>query len=150
MIMPDITISIDKVFCWPISVIIGVPEGIVIIEYDWIFDVVVFYSLFDIRLDMFKSKLGSMDTDNHESLITIFFIPFDEVWKGSLTVDTRVGPEVYKDDFPFELLHREGIRVDPVLQASQFWSRIRMINGEEKWWFEGFPAFCNDWGHGKV
>lgn len=70
-----------------------------------------------------------MDSDDNESLVTIFFVPFYEIWESSLTVDTRICPKIYNDDFPSEFFHRKGMGINPVCE-SYFWGKIWIFDIE--------------------
>ena len=100
--MSDFSRSVDEVFRWPILIIIGIPEREIIIEDDWICYTRIFDCLFDIRSFFLEGELWSMHSDDDESLISVLFVPSSEIWKSTLTVDTRVCPEVDDHDFSLE------------------------------------------------
>ena len=114
MSMSDLALSIDEVFGWPVSIRIQIPESEVIIENNWIGYICCYYCFLYIVFYFFKSEFRSMDTDDDESLISILRIPCGEIWERSLTVDTRVCPEVDDDHFSLQTRHRERIGIDPV------------------------------------
>ena len=114
MSMSNFSFSIDKVFRWPISIVIEIPESEVIIQNDWIGYICCGDCLFYITLNFLESEFRSMDSDDNESLVSIFAIPGSEIWESALTVDTRVCPKIDDDNFSLQARHREWIRVDPV------------------------------------
>jgi hypothetical protein len=114
--MTDAALSIDEVLRWPVSIVIQIPQSEVIIQNDWISYLGFCDCFFDIIFDLLKCEFRSMDTDDDETLISILRIPSSEIWESSLTVDTRVCPEVYNYDFALQARHGEGIRVDPIGQ----------------------------------
>ena len=88
MSMSNFSFSIDKVFRWPISIVIEIPESEVIIE-DYRIGYICFSDcLLYIIANLLKSEFRSMDSDDHQSLVSIFAIPSSEIWESSLTVDT--------------------------------------------------------------
>ena len=117
--MADLSLSIDEVFGWPVSIIIESPEGEVIVEDDWIAYIRLGYCFFDIVFDLFECKLRSMDPDDDKSLVSVFLIPCSKIRERPLTVDTRVCPEIYDHDFSLEAHHGERIGVDPVRE--RYW-----------------------------
>jgi hypothetical protein len=112
-----ISTLIDEVKCWPVSILIGIPEDKVRIEDDRIVDFLFLYRGFDICSHFLVGELRRMDTDDDESLITVFLIPSIEIWSRSLTVDAPESPEIYEDDLPPESRHSEWRRVYPVSQS---------------------------------
>ncbi len=87
MSMSNFSFSIDKVFRWPISIVIEIPKCEVIIQNDWIGYICCGDCLFYITLNFLESEFRSMDSDDHESLVSIFAIPSSEIWESALTVD---------------------------------------------------------------
>ncbi len=132
MSMPNLPFSVDKILGWPISIRIRIPECEVIIEDDRIFYIGYIYSFLNIVSQFFKCEFWGMNPDNHESLVSIFFVPIGKIWKRSLTIDTRVRPEIYDNHFSLETRHSEWIRVDPIRETRRnlrCLSRIRYIQG---------------------
>jgi hypothetical protein len=70
-----------------------------------------------------------MDSDYNESLVTIFFVPFYEIWESSLTVDARICPKIDNHHLSSKRLHREWMRVYPLCE-SYFWGKIWIFDIE--------------------
>ena len=86
--MSNFAFSIDEVFCWPVLIRVRIPERKIIVENDWICYTSIFHSLFDVGSLLLKGKLWSMDSDDDESLISVFLVPSSHIGESSLTVDT--------------------------------------------------------------
>lgn len=84
--MPDESIFVYEILGWPVEVIVRVPDIKIIVESNSIFDVCLFYGFLDIGSFFFESKLWGMYPNDHETIITVFFIPRCECGECSLTV----------------------------------------------------------------
>jgi hypothetical protein len=123
----NVSTLIDKVKCWPVLILICSPESEVWIEHNWIWYILIFYSFLDIGPDSLIGKLRGVDSDDDESLISIFLIPSREIGSSSLTVYTAERPEVYKYYFSSKSLHRKWRRADPVSEHDLRSERIYFL-----------------------
>jgi len=96
MLVDDISILIDEIFCRPIFVIVGIPGSEIIIECNRIFYTSLLDCFFYIFRKFFKGKLRSMNTEYDESIFFIFLMPSIEIWLGADTVNARISPEIHE------------------------------------------------------
>ena len=93
--MSNVSILIDKIKGWPITILIGFPCCKIIIECHWVGDTEFFYFIFDVFEFSLECKFRCMNTDDDQSLIFIFLIKSLHMRNGTLTIDTTKCPEVY-------------------------------------------------------
>ena len=84
--MSDSPCLIDKVECWPVAISILIPESEVVIEDDWIVDIIFLDRCIDIGSDVLIGEFWSMRTDDDESLVSILPIPRRDIGKSTLTM----------------------------------------------------------------
>lgn len=87
MLVDDISILIDEIFCRPVSVIVGIPGSEIIIECNRIFYTSFFDCFFYISWELFKGKFRRMNTENYESIFLIFLMPRIEIWLSADTIN---------------------------------------------------------------
>ena len=98
MCMSHFSLLIDEVESGPVVVIIAIPESEVIIEENWVVDIVFLDGGIDIGSDFLIGEFWRVYTDDDESLIAILAIPGCNIWESTLTVDTAKRPEINEDD----------------------------------------------------
>ena len=131
MCMSDSPSLIDEVECWPVVIIVFIPECEFIIEDDWIVDIIFLDRCIDIGTHFLIGEFWGMHSDDDKSLVSILPIPRRDIRKSTLTVDTSERPEVDKDDFASKRLHSQGIRVDPLSQTCwDLWCEVWSIDRE--------------------
>lgn len=84
----DISTFIYEVECWSELILVLIPEFTIIVDDNWIDDIFFFYCSFYALSDCFIGRFWSMDTDDDESLITVFLIPCIQIGTSILTVKT--------------------------------------------------------------
>ena len=101
MVIADISIFIYEVFPRPVPVLVCLPRRIIIIQHDWIANSIFFYSSFYIIVLFLKIEFWGVHPDDHESFISILFIPRGDMGKCSDAINAAVCPKINKNHFAF-------------------------------------------------
>ena len=67
--------AVDKVLRGPILIVIGAPNGVIIVRDDGIVDGEILNGLVDITEVFFIGKVRRMDADDDNALVFVFFCP---------------------------------------------------------------------------
>src|SRR5215218_805704 len=108
-------LRIDEIQCWPILVVEGSPDGVVVVHRDRVIDPHLLHGPANVIYVLLKSELRRMDADHYQSLILVFFGPRAEMGNRPQPVNAGVGPEIDEDDFSAQSRRRQWRRIQPLV-----------------------------------
>ena len=94
------TIFIYQVFGWPISVFKSSPGPVVIILRHRIMNIILFNGVLYVLRLFLKFKLGSMNTQNHKIILSVFVIPGSHIRQCPDAINAGICPEINKNHLP--------------------------------------------------
>src|ERR1700733_415873 len=119
VLVSHFALGVDEVVRRPVFIVKGIPDRLIAIECNGIGDAKLLHCLLYIRHLSFKVELRRMDSDHHQTAVLVLVRPRADIRDGAKAIDAGIGPEVYENDLPSELLCRQGRRIDPAGRARQ-------------------------------
>src|SRR6266496_2104484 len=119
LMMSNLSLRVDEVEGWPVVVVEGTPDRIVVVDRDRIVDPQVRGGSADVVEVVLEVELRRVHADDHQSVILVLLGPRAEVGKGAEPVDAGVGPEVDQDDASAQPGCRQWWRVEPPGRAGE-------------------------------
>jgi hypothetical protein len=113
LVVSDPSVRVGDVRRRPVLVAERLPDRVVGVEGDRIFDVHVLRSLDDVVGVPFERELGRVDAHHDQPLIPVLLGPGADITERAEPVDARVRPEIDEDDLSLQVGCREGRRVEP-------------------------------------
>jgi hypothetical protein len=127
LMMSDLSLRVDEVEGWPVVVVEGTPDRVVVVDRDRVVDPQVRGGSADVVEVVLEVELGRVHADDHQSVILVLLGPRADIRKGAEPVDAGVGPEVDQDDASAQPGCRQWWRVEPLGRAGE--RRQQTFNG---------------------
>src|SRR3954464_5693481 len=102
MMAAYVALRIDKVMRRPVLIIERLPDRVVVIEGHRIFNPEIAHGALHVAFVLFERKFGRVNPEHDQAMILVPLVPTRDVWQGTQTVDTGVGPEVDQDHLAFQ------------------------------------------------
>jgi hypothetical protein len=97
-VVPNLSLCVDDVQGWPVVVVEGGPDGVVVVDHHRVVDPQLLDGAADVVEVVLEVELGGVHADDHQAVVLVGLGPGAEVGQGAQPVDAGVGPEVDQHD----------------------------------------------------
>src|SRR5580704_15783010 len=94
LLIPDVSLGIDKIESWPKDVVERIPDRVFIVNRNGIVDVHLSQRGANIIHVLLEIKLRSVYPNHNQTLRTVFCIPCADIRQRSSPIDTGIGPKL--------------------------------------------------------
>src|SRR5258706_14922751 len=112
----DITnesVFVDEILRGPDHGTKRVPDAVIVIHDDWVFNVHFLDSLQNIYGICFERKLRCVNADRHQAFVSVTLVPFLDIRQRLQTTLARVCPEVDQQNVSAHCVQGDWFRVEP-------------------------------------
>src|SRR5262245_15884307 len=96
--MANPPLPIDEIEGRPIVVVERTPDGVIVIDRNWILDLHGLHGAANVLDVVLEGKLRRMHADHHHSVLPVFLGPRTDIGQGAYPIDAGIGAEVDEDD----------------------------------------------------